>query len=136
MAQKAQALLIDSIGRRWSARSAPAVSATAVATMSADPGMPKGRHVVDSVIGSFMNRTAAAVTVTASVRDASIAGTVLADADFIADSVAAAAGAAGVAFQMIGPFPGLRGNAVVADLTAATSVIGKITMAGWTESFE
>ena len=134
MSKKSAELIAEQLANRWSARHAPSAGTTCVVSQAVIGGQPNGRHVLDAIMGSVYNKTAAPVTVTVSIRDASIAGTVLADWDFIADSVAAAAGAACVAFAFAPQIQGIRASAMFAEFgTPNASVVQKLSIAGWTE---
>ena len=134
MAKRDDELFIASLAQNWVVRSAPAAGTTAVAAASsafpaAALNTGKFRHNANSLNYSIKNTTAAAVTVTAQISDGSIGGTVLADWDFI---VAAAAAVQGT--FPLGNLPGIKGNDLVASMTApASSVVQKVSMDGWTD---
>jgi hypothetical protein len=128
MASKDSSLTIDYYSNRFAARSAPSAGTSCVATQAA-PASPISRINVENVLYSIRNSTAAGVTYTLSVRDASSGGTVLADFDFV---VATATQQQGSLYVQV---PGLRGNAVVAEFgTPASSVTQKVIMTGFLES--
>lgn len=136
MAQKADGLFTDYLRERWTARSAPALGATAVASASGSGGTglvantigSKERYVIESMIVSCANNGAAAVTVTAEVRAASIGGAVIANWDVII----AASGSYQDCFAQLN-FPAPRGQDLVVDVTASASVTSKVAAAGWIE---
>jgi len=127
MSKRDDELMIASLTNRWSTRSAPAAGTTAVTNVAIEG--PKARQSVTSLSYSIKNTTAAAVTVTAQVSDASIGGSVLVDWDFIVATGAAVEGT----FANL-DLPGLRGSPLVFSMTApASSVVQKIAAAGWTD---
>ena len=127
MSRKSDELITDRLSARWNARSAPSVGATCVATVAVNAGIPSGRHILDAIMGSILNRSGGQYTVAVEVRDASIGGTVLADFDVIADSIAAAAGANAVAFVVNPTVQGLRASPlVVAIVPPNASVVQKV----------
>lgn len=77
---KANEALISSILRRETATHNPAAGTTAVVSVA---GVPKVRYTLDTLTVSQRNQTAAAYTATLTVRDASIAGTILAQWEFV-----------------------------------------------------
>jgi len=128
MAKHADSLLMNTLGKRWTATAAPAANTTCVAT-SPTPEVPTAIMNLTNLNISLRNQAAAAVTSTCSIRDASIAGTVLASLDFIV----AAGGSNAQSFYW--DMPCNTGNPVVAEFgTPAASVIQKITICGWQET--
>jgi len=124
MSKRSEGLITDFYSNGFVARSAPAAGTTCVATVT--PANPMTRANVEYLTYSVKNTTAAAFTVTATVSDASIGGTVLADWDFIVTNGVAAQGSLPL------DLPGLRGNAVVASITPpASSVVQKVSIGGW-----
>lgn len=81
MSKRSDGLLADELAHRWAVTSAPAAGATVVASVSAAQAHEK--LTLDCLSYTIKNMSAAAFTVTTSVRDASVAGTVLASWDEI-----------------------------------------------------
>lgn len=127
MNRKTDEALIASLLQRWSQTSNPAAATTAVATVAA---VPKMRHTLDVLTACLRNQTAAAYTATLTIRDASIAGTILAQQEFVT-----AVNAVDRVNLQLGQ-PGLVGSAVVAAFNPpAASVTQKISIIGYSESF-
>jgi len=128
MSKRTAGLQADELSNRTVARHAPAAGTTAAATVA--PGSPIARVTVNTFMYSVTNKTAAALTFTGQITDASIGGTVLADFDF---QVAAGATASN-AFTKLN-VPGVKGNAVLGSLTGpSSSVVQKVGIATWTDS--
>ena len=127
MNPKTQEALIHSIFSRTGVTSNPAAGTTAVASVAA---VPKTRYTIDTVIASQRNKTAANYTATLSLRDSSIAGTLLAQWEFST----AADGAERLAEGKLG-VPGLVNSGVFAvwDPPAA-SVVQKVTIVAYRET--
>lgn len=124
---KSNEALIATILQRWSATSAPAQGATAVASVAA---IGKVRHTLGMLVASYKNQTAAAVTATLNITADSVAGTSLAKLDFLT----AAAASDRVAIELA--LPGLINSGIFASFdTVVASVTQKITMTGYSESF-
>jgi len=138
MANKSEGLFADYMRERWTATNNPAAGTTCVAAASGvagGTGLPanflgaKERFIIESLIYSARNVTAAAVTLTASVRASSITGTVLASWDVI---VGAGASVQDCFAQL--NFPAPRGQDLVVEFgTPAASVTQKVAAAGWIE---
>jgi hypothetical protein len=130
MANSSDGLFRDYMRERWTASSAPTAGTTCVASVGNSATMhSKARNIVESLIYSARNVTAATVTLTASIRAASIAGTVLASWDIL---LAANASVQDCFAQLNIPAP--RGQDLFAEFgTPATSVTQKVSIAGWTE---
>jgi len=89
----------------------------------------KSRAVVESLTFSAANKTAAGVTVTVSVRDASIAGQVLNSWDFLV----AAGGVTNDCYAQLN-VAALRGHDLVAEMgTPNASLSYRVSIAGWFE---
>lgn len=128
MSKRESELMIAELSQRANARSAPAAGTTA--SCSVQPATPNGRLNLNTYAYSIKNMTAAPVTVTASVSDASIAGTVLMDWDFVVAAAAAVQGA----FTKLN-VQGLRGNSITCWMSApASSVVQKVAMATWEDN--
>lgn len=126
MSKKENELLIYSLANRWVAHHEPAAGTTCVGTVAA---IAKAQHNTTSLSYSILNTTAAAVTCTLSIRDASIAGTVLSQWKF---TVATATAQQGTFANL--DLPGIMSNALVAEFgTPASSVTQSLSMCGWTE---
>ena len=111
--------------KRWTETNNPAAGTTCVISVAAAGG---SRHVIEQLLVSQRNQTAAAYTATLTVRDSSIGGTVLAQQDFLTGAAAMTQGNPQIEVR------GLHGNAVVAHFAPpAASVTQKITAAGHTE---
>lgn len=130
MANKADALFADYLYERWSATNAPNAGTTCVANVGV-AGMPAyNRNIIESLSFSARNVTAASVTLTLSVRAATIAGTTLASWDFI---LAANASIQDCYAQLNIPAP--RGQDLFVEFgTPAASVTQKVSIAGWRET--
>lgn len=117
--------LIASLVDRWSETHNPAAATTCVAEHAA---LGNTKHIVDVLVVSQRNQTAAIYTATLTVRDASIAGTIRAQIEFTT--------AVGLTdrFSEAVKIPGLRGSAVsVSFAPPAASVTQKIAIAGYSE---
>lgn len=134
MANKSEGLFTDYLFNRWAVTSAPAAGTTCVASVGKGAGstnlsLGKGRHILEGVIYSLKNLTGASVTAVMEVREASIAGTVLASVDIIV--------AAGVTVQDCFSqwyIPATRGNDLCVSFnTVQASVAQKLNPFGWTE---
>ncbi|HZD12000.1 MAG TPA: hypothetical protein VE177_00575 [Candidatus Binatus sp.] len=126
MAGKYNEVIVDSLANRWRATNAT-VGATCVAA-SPTLGDLRELHNLTSVNVSIANMSAAASTVTLSVRDASIAGTVLASLDIVTPA------AAGSTNSLYFDLPGNRGTPISVDLgLLGGSVAGKLNICGWKE---
>jgi hypothetical protein len=139
MSKGIDGLLDDYYRQRLAPTSAPAGGTTCVAnTNSAMQQKISGRQrcILESVVFSVKNLTAAASTVTMEVREASITGTVLASVDIIT-----AAGATSTdcysqwyiaASRNAGN--GDYGHLSVSFNTVQTSVVQKLNVSAWLES--
>lgn len=126
MAKKSDELIIYEYSNRFVAHHEPAAGTTCVGTVAA---IPKALHNAVSLSWSVLNQTAAAVTSTLSIRDGSIAGTVLTQWKI----VTAAAGANQACFSNL-ELSGIMGNALVFEFgTPASSVTQTGALCGWTE---
>lgn len=124
MNPRANAALIASLVDRWSETHNPSANTTCVASHA---GVAQSRHILDTLIASQRNQAAAAFTATLTIRDSSIAGTILAQLEFVT-----AVNAADRFSERVG-IPALKGNAIVAAFDPpAASVTQKITIAGYT----
>lgn len=130
MSKKSEQVEMDSLINRWIATNAPAIGITCTASSGA-PETGGGRLYLDSILWSVNNgKNAAAATFTASIRDASIGGTVLESWDVIV------AGGASVVDDYYTVVPGLVGNAIVFEFgTPQASTSQKATIGGWQEDF-
>lgn len=137
MSKGVDGLLNDYYRQRWNVTSAPSGGTTCVVnTKTAFPLISsRNRNVLEAVIFSVKNLTAAAATATLEVREASITGTVLASVDII---VAAGATFADCYSQWY--IPATRGGTAdyghlsVSMNTVQASVVQKINITGWLES--
>ena len=127
MNAKAQEALIHSILRRETVTHNPAAGTTAVVNIAA---VPKVKYTMDTIMVSQRNQTAAAYTATLTLRDASIAGTVLAQWEFVTAVNAVDRYSEAIAL------PGLINSAIflVWDPPAA-SVTQKVAITSYRESF-
>lgn len=123
---RANEALIASILDRWTTTHNPSANTTALATVAA---VNNARHTLDTLIVSQTNMTAAAFTATLTVRDASIAGTILAQVDFVtAVNASDRFSEAKIGLQ------GLKNSALAIHFAPpAASVTQKITIAGYTQ---
>ena len=127
MNAKAYEAIIHSIFRRDGNTHNPTAGTTAVVSIAA---AAKVRYTVDSILVSQRNLTAAAYTATLTLRDASIAGTVLAQWDFIT-----AVNTVDRYSERIG-LPGLINSAIFAVWNPpAASVTQNVAMVTYRESF-
>lgn len=127
MANRADGLIINSLGDNVSSTHAPAAGTTAQATIAPSSGM--ARVCLTNIGWSIRNATAAAYTATLNVRDVSAGGnTVVASWDV----VVAVGGSAQDSFNYT--YKGIRGDSVQVDFgTPAASVVQKVNVAGWRE---
>lgn len=130
MTKKSEQVEMDALINRWISTNAPAIGVTCTASSGA-PETNGGRFYNDGLLWSVNNgKGAAAATFTASIRDASIGGTVLESFEVV---VAAGAAAADAYYTVV---PGLVGNAIVFEFgTPNASVTQRATMVGWQEDF-
>jgi hypothetical protein len=130
MSKKADQVQQDQLINRWLATHAPSIGVTCTAS-SGPPESGGGRLYLDSILWSVNNgKGAAAATFTASIRDASIGGTVLESWEVV---VAAGAGLIDDYYTVV---PGIVGNALVFEFgTPQTSVTQRATIGGWQEDF-
>jgi hypothetical protein len=128
MAKRDADLIIESLSQRWNAVSTPSAGTSCVASVSPLPNQFGGNWKAncDSLGWSVRNLTAAAVTTTLEVRDASIAGGVIASWDFVVAANGGAADNFAVKVQ------GVRGNPLYINFgTPNVSVVQKVSAAGW-----
>ena len=112
--------------KRWTETNNPSAGTTCVISVAA---AGRSRHVIDQLLVSQRNQTAASKTATVTVRDASPAGTVLAQFELLT-----ATNTAGQVNPQL-EVRGLKNNALVAIVDPpAASVTQKITAAGHTEA--
>jgi hypothetical protein len=130
MSKKADQVQMDQLINRWIATNAPAIGVTCTASSGA-PETNGGRIYMDSILWSANNgKGAAAATFTASIRDASIGGTVLESWEVV---VAAGANLVDDYYTIV---PGIVGNAIVFEFgTPNASVTQRATIGGWQEDF-
>lgn len=138
MASSSDGLFKDYMRERWTLTSNPAAGATCVgsASGSGGAGLPstnsiatKERYIIESLIASARNATAAAVTLTANIRAASIGGSIIASWDVIV----AVGGSYQDCFAQLN-YPAPRGQDLVVDFgTPVASVTQKVSAAGWVE---
>ena len=125
MSNRSAGLVVDFYATRFNATHAPAAGTTCTASVSAVN--PSAKVNLATIGFSVRNHLAASTTFTLSVRDASIAGTVLASWDWFL-----AAGTSATDTWNDCKIQGLRGNAIVAEFGAPNaSVVQKVTIAGW-----
>jgi len=135
MSKGVDGLLDDYFRQRWSATSAPAGGTTCVANASIANVGARERSVLEAVVFSVKNLTAAASTVVMEVREASIAGTVLASVEIVTAAGATSSDCYSqwyVAASRGGV--GAYGNLSVSFNTVQTSVVQKLNTCGWLES--
>ena len=130
MSKKADQVQMDQLINRWMATNAPTIGVTCTAS-SPSPKTGGGRLICDGVLWSANNgKGAAAATFTASIRDASIGGTVLESWEVV---VGAGAGLQDAFYLQV---PGLVGNPLVFEFgTPNASTTQRGTIAGWQEDF-
>lgn len=136
MSRADEQLLNDYFKQRWSVTSAPSGGTTCVAnTKTAVPRLNgASRNILEAIIFSVKNLTAAACTQTLEVREASITGTLLASVDIICPTAVTtadcysqwyiSAARAGTADY---------GHLSVSFNTVQASVSQKINICGWME---
>lgn len=125
MNPKSQEALISALLRRWSETHNPSANTTCVVSKAA---LGLSTHVLDTLTASQRNQGAAAFTSTLTVRDASPAGTILAQMEFVTGTNAAERENLKLGIR------GLKGNAIVAVFDPpGASVTQKITAAGYSE---
>lgn len=123
MANRSEGLITDSLIHLWNANSAPAAGTTCVAN---SPALDTTKPILTQLGWSIRNATAAAFTATLSVRDVSIAGTVLATWDI----VTATNGGNVDTFAV--NLAGSKGKSIFVEFgTPAASVTQKVSIAGW-----
>ncbi len=126
MARREEGLIIDSLGHSWNAQASPSAGTTCTCSVAPSSGLT--RVMLTNLGWSIRNAGAAAFTATLNVRDASIAGTVLASWDMIV----------GAAASLQDTYPlsikGIRGHNLSFDFgTPASSVTQKVSAMGWEE---
>ena len=123
MANRSEGLITDSLIHLWNATHAPAAGTTCTANSGA---VDKQKNVLTQLGWSIRNASAAAVTATLSVRDASPAGTVLASWDTIVAVGGSQLDTFGVNLLSS------RGVPIYVDFgTPVASVTQKVSIAGW-----
>lgn len=126
MAYRDRALIIDSLGNNWTAANAPAAGATCVASV---PAVKYARNHITQLGWSCRNAAAAPFTASLAVRDASIAGTVLATWDIVVVN------GTGQQDTFALNIKGLKNSALFVEFgTPAASVTQKVSAAGWVDS--
>lgn len=129
MSKRADSFLADFLGTRWTATHAPAGGTTLAAATPATASL-KYRNVIDALSFGITNKTAAAATVVATMRDLSVGGTVLMTWNFLI----AAAGRNSVDLGGMG-VPCQRGKQIfVTQDTVHASIIATANMSGWTDT--
>ncbi len=130
MSKKSEQVEMDSLINRWISTNAPSIGVTCTAS-SGLPETAGGRMYMDSILWSANNgKGAAAATFTASIRDASIGGTVLESWEIVV------AAGAGVVDDYYTTVPGIVGNAIVFEFgTPNVSTTQRATIGGWQEDF-
>ena len=129
MSKRAYGLLANLLGDKWSVTHAPAAAATVVASVSA-PKSAKDRRILECLSFSIKNMAAGAHTVTTSVRDASVAGTVL----LSLDTIVAAATSKEVVLENLG-IQASHGAAIhFTQDTVLASVKATVNASGWTDN--
>lgn len=130
MSKGVDGLLDDYFRARWTGTSTPAAGTTCVASAAVVAMSNKSRNIIEMLGFSARNATAAAVTMTLSIRAASIAGSVLASWDFI---LANGVGIQDCYSQLNVNAP--RGQDIVVEFgTPVASVTQKVSISGWTEN--
>lgn len=127
MSKKSEELEIYELANRWNAHHEPAIGTTCTASVGV---VPKARHNVVSLSYSLVNLTAAAITQPLSIRDASIAGTVLCKFNVLQ----AANTGSQQCFANL-ELPGIMSNDVFVEFgTPGASITQTVAMCGWTEN--
>lgn len=130
MSKQSDWLLAESLARRWSFQSNPAAGTTCAGSVSLSSGSPTGMMHVSSFAYSVVNQTAAAVFPKFTVRNASVAGTVLAQ-------IALAVPVNGsTQFNGALELNSKRGSGLYADFSGpASSVTQTAAVCGWEEEY-
>lgn len=129
MSKKSDGLVADMLSNRWSFTDLKTNSALTTASVGDTQSAKEQRHM-DFFYLSILNNNTANHTVTASLRDASTAGTVLAQFPFLV-------GASQVAQVSISDIHHVatQGKGFVVTLdTVAPSVTAAVNAAGWTDA--
>jgi hypothetical protein len=136
MSKGVDGLFDDYLRQRWSRTSAPAGGSTCEANTGFANISARQRTILEAIVFSVKNLTAAASTVVMEVREASITGTVLASVEIV---TAAGATTADCYSQWYVPasrgVPGTAyGNLSISFNTVQASVVAKLNTCGWLES--
>lgn len=128
MSKKSDGLLADMMDNRWS-YSASAVNATTSPTLVDTPKSATDTRHLDFFHWAILNKNTLSFTMTGSIRDASVAGTVLAQwALLLVGSQVAQVAPAGIHLKAT---PG-KGFFFTTD-TVQPSVTSSVNAAGWTD---
>lgn len=126
MAIRDAGLIIDSLGHNFNVNASPTSGTTCTASVAPSSGTT--RVMLTNLGWSLRNATGAAYTATLNVRDASIAGTVLASWDIIIGT------SSSLQDTWVVNVKGLRGRNLNVDFGApASSITQKVSLAGWEE---
>ena len=128
MSRKADSLLADMLDNRWS-YSDTKTNATLTAAIVAAPGGSKDCRHMDFFYLSVLNKNTLNTTMTVSVRDISIAGTVLAVFPFLVGASQVAQVSISDIHLMATPGAGI----FVTTDTVAPSVTATCNASGWTD---
>ena len=132
MAARANAVITDSLSSTWSQTTTVANALIALTQRFPANGAamaPKARLHMTQLGWSIKNTAASAATVGVTVRDASIAGTVLAKWDFVTPATASTQDCFEVSIQ------GLRGNPLwVGTDTAVSTTSVSLNLMGWADT--
>ena len=131
MANRAQGLFGDYLDNRWTYTDSQ-VNATIAPTMVAAPQSSKEQRHLDYLSIVVLNKSAAASTVTVSVRDASVAGTVIAQYPLLP----AAAGNLHLNPANIHLLATVGKGIFATQDTVVTSVVVAVNAGGWTDQSE
>ena len=129
MSKKSDGLLADMLSNRWSYTST-ATNATLTPEVVAAPQSAKEQRHMDFFYLSFLSKNTLSFTIAAQVRDASVAGTILAQFPFIIG----ASQVAQVAMSDIHLVATNGKGFFITTDTAQPSVTATCNAAGWTDS--
>ena len=126
MGIKGTGLLADLLGQRWTITSSPSAGATVTASVST--GSSAERITLDCLSYTFKNMSAGAFTCTTSVRDASVAGSVVASWQ----DVVATASSGGRHLDSLGISIASGHSLFITQDTVLASVVASVNATGWT----
>jgi hypothetical protein len=129
MSKRSDGLLAEMLGNRWSVNIAPAAAATVVGSVAA-PNSARSRHHLEHMSISIKSNAAATHTVTTSVREASIAGTVV----WSMDTLVGAATSKEIILDSMGLMFAEGKSIHFTQDTVLAGVKATVNAAGWTDT--